>query len=73
MDSKRAVAKVFGNFGVSFFSPLVGGNVAETMFDIGFTFEQLLIIALFSALFVTGLSISKEAVDWGRNGKNGKC
>jgi hypothetical protein len=63
----RGFARILGNFGVSFFSPLVGGNIAETMFDIGFSFEQIVIIALFSAMFVTGLSVSKEAVRWGRN------
>ena len=69
MNKSKGLIRIFGNFGVSFFSPLVGGNIAETMFDIGFTFEQIIIIALFSAIFVTGLSISKEAVEWSQNGK----
>lgn len=63
---QKLVAKIFGNFGIAFFSPLVGGNVAETLFDLSLTFNQTLIIAFFSAIFVTGLAISKEAVEWSR-------
>jgi apolipoprotein N-acyltransferase len=66
----RGVARITGNFGVSFFSPLVGGNVAESIYDVGLTFEMSIMIAAISALFVTGLSISKEASEWGKN--NGK-
>jgi len=60
------MAKVFGNFGIAFFSPLVGGNIAETIFDMSITITQLLIISLISAIFVTGLAISKELAEWGR-------
>lgn len=66
---KRSIAKHLGNFGIAFFSPLVGGNLAETMFNLNMTIEQLVIISFFSALFVTGLSISKQAVEWSKNGK----
>ncbi len=66
---KKGLAKIAGNFGISFFSPLVGGNAAELLFDVGLTFQMALWIALFSALFITGLSISKEAAEWGKNGK----
>jgi len=62
----RAIARIGGNFGVSFFSPLVSGNVADTLFDIGMTFEQTLIIALISSLFVTGLTISRELEKFGK-------
>jgi|TARA_R110000824_G_C15225974_1_gene678016 hypothetical protein len=72
-DIKRGIARVTGNFGVSFFSPLVGGNVAESIYDIGLSFEMSLLIAFISAIFVTGLSISKETAEWGKvNGKNKK-
>ena len=46
--------------------------MAESIYDIGLTFEMSLVIALVSAIFVTGLSISKEAAEWGRNGKSKK-
>jgi hypothetical protein len=62
----KAFARIFGNFGVSFFSPLVSGNVASTMFNIPITFEQTLIIALFSSLFVTGLTFSRELERYGK-------
>jgi|TARA_R110002020_G_scaffold475550_1_gene710867 apolipoprotein N-acyltransferase len=68
-DIQRGIARIVGNFGVSFFSPLVGGNVAESIYDVGMTFDMTLMIAAISALFVTGLSISKEASEWGKNGK----
>ena len=68
-DIQKGIARIVGNFGVSFFSPLVGGNVAESIYDVGMTFDMTLMIAAISALFVTGLSISKEASEWGKNGK----
>jgi len=70
MASKRvnkACARIFGNFGVSFFSPLVSGNIAETIFDIGLTLEQTIIIALISSVFVTGLTISREMEKYGKS------
>ena len=42
---RRGIARVTGNFGVSFFSPLVGGNVAESIYDVGLSFEMSLLIA----------------------------
>ena len=72
MAMLKPTARIGGNFGISFFSPLVGGNVAESIYDIGLTFEMSLMIAFVSAIFVTGLSISKEAAEWGKNGKNKK-
>ena len=63
---QKLIAKLLGNFGIAFFSPLVGGNVAETLFELSLTFNQTLIIAFFSAIFVTGLAISKEAVEWSK-------
>ena len=69
MSVLKPSVRISGNFGISFFSPLVGGNVAESIYDIGLTFEMSIVIAFISALFVTGLSISKEASEWGKNGK----
>jgi hypothetical protein len=64
---KKIAARIFGNFGVSFFSPLVSGNIAETVFDMGLTFEQTLVIALISSVFVTGLTISRELEKYGKS------
>ena len=70
---KKGIAKVTGNIGVSFFSTLVGGNVAESINDVGLTFEMSIMIAAISACFVTGLSISREVAEWGKqNGKTRK-
>lgn len=66
MNSKRAVARIFGNFGIAFFSPLVGGNVADTIFNVNMTFTQMLIIAVISAIFTTGLAVSKEVAEYGK-------
>jgi len=73
MNVARSAARISGNFGVSFFSPLVGGNVAESIYDVGVSFEMSIVIALISAAFVTGLAISKEAAEWGKqDGKKRK-
>lgn len=62
----KMVARLLGNFGVSFFSPLVSGNIAESAFDVGITFEQTILIALLSSIFVTGLTVSRELEKIGR-------
>jgi len=72
MTMLKPTARIGGNFGISFFSPLVGGNVAESIYDIGLTFDMSIVIAFISAIFVTGLSISKEVSEWGKNGKSKK-
>jgi hypothetical protein len=61
----RAAARIGGNFGVSFFGPLVAGNVAESLYHIGLQFEQTLTIALIASLFQTGLAVSKEVQSYG--------
>jgi len=57
---RKLVYKLIGNWGTAFFGPLVSTNVAETIYDIGLTFEQTLIIAGISSVFVTGLVLSRE-------------
>lgn len=69
---RTGIVKILGNFGISFFSPLAGGNLAETMFNFNMTLEQIVILSLFSAVFVTGLSISREAVEWSRGDEDEK-
>jgi len=61
----KSLARVFGNFGVSFFGPLVGTGVAETIYDVGWTIEQSIVIAVIASSFATGLSISKEIQHYG--------
>ena len=66
---RRVLARVVGNFGISFFSPLISGNLAEQIFEMGISFEDTLIIAGLSSIFVTGYTMSKELRDWGREKK----
>lgn len=66
MKHKKLILRVLGNWGVAFFGPLISGNVAETVYDIGLTFEQTLIIAALSSVFVVGLVLSREAERYGR-------
>jgi hypothetical protein len=70
MNPRKIIARVVGNFGISFFSPLISGNVAETIFEMGISFEDTLIIAGLSSIFVTGYTMSKELRDWGRKKKH---
>jgi len=57
----RRIIRVLGIFGLSFFSPLIGGSTASTFLNIQSTPEQLLVTALISAAIITGFSLSKEA------------
>ena len=66
---RRVLARVIGNFGISFFSPLISGNLAEQIFGMGISFEDTLIIAGLSSIFVTGYTMSRELRDWGRQKK----
>lgn len=63
---KKAIARIFGNFGVSFFSPVLATNAADNIFDLNMTFEQSLIISFISAMFVTALTISREVEKYGK-------
>ncbi len=62
----RAIARILGNFGIAFFSPLIGIDVGKSLYGIGMPLEQTLIISLIAASFTSGLAISKEAVEYGR-------
>jgi len=66
MKHKRILLRLLGNWGVSFFGPLVSSNIAETIYGIGLTFEQTLVIAGVSSIFVTGLVLSREAERLGK-------
>ncbi len=48
MNVARSAARISGNLEF-IFSPLVGGNVAESIYDVGVTFEMSIVIALISA------------------------
>ncbi len=69
MQHKKLIVRLIGNWGASFFGPLVSSNVAETIYDIGLTFENTLVIAGVSSIFVTGLVLSREAERYGRSRK----
>lgn len=62
---KRFLFRVLGTWGVSFFTPLVGANVAETYYHLGMTFEQALMIAFIASLLNTGLVLAREAKVYG--------
>lgn len=62
---KRVLARIFGNFGVSFFGPLISSNVAETIFNVGLQFEETVIIAAIAAMFQTGYLLSVEMIRYG--------
>ncbi len=63
--TRRLIARIGGNFGVSFFGPLVGGNATNSIFPGCITFEQTLIISIIAACITTGFAISKEAAAYG--------
>lgn len=69
MSRMKAITRILGNFGISFFSPLVGSNIADNILNVDMTFKQMIAVAFISALFITGLSISKEAVEYGKKWK----
>lgn len=57
---------IFGNFGIGAVTPLLGGGLGETIFDFGYTGEQLIIISILGASCQAVLSISKEALERGK-------
>lgn len=65
LDAKKSTARILGNFGVSFFGPLVAGGVAESILHVGLTFNETLFIAAIASLFQTGLAVSKEVQHYG--------
>jgi len=67
MKHQKLIVRLIGNWGASFFGPLVSANVAETIYNIGLTFENTLVIAGVSSVFVTGLVLSREAERYGRS------
>ena len=67
MKHKRLIVRLIGNWGVSFFGPLVSSSVANSIYDMGLTFENTLVIAGVSSIFVTGLVLSREAERYGRS------
>lgn len=67
---KKRIARYIGNWGVSFFTPLVGGNLAESVFDIGISFEHIIIIAAIASTLNIGMLVSLDIKKWSeRNGK----
>lgn len=66
MKVPKPLYRILGNFSVGLASPFVGNNLGETIFNLGFTFEQIMVVSLAGATFTTILSISKEALELGK-------
>jgi hypothetical protein len=66
MKYKKFLLRVFGNMGVSFFGPLTGTTIAESIYNINISFEQQLVIAAVASIFTTGLVLSREAERLGK-------
>ena len=66
MKYNKFLIRVLGNLGISFFGPLTGATVANSIYNINITFEQQLSIAAVSSIFVTGLVLAREAERYGR-------
>lgn len=63
--------KVIGNFGVSFFSPLVGITIADDIFTHAIGFLETLVVSAISSSLTLGMFLSKEALKRSEaNGKN---
>lgn len=61
----KPIINVLGNFGVSFFTPLMGGTIADNIYPlIDLTVWQSVTVAFWSAVIYTGLAISREASVW---------
>lgn len=58
--------RIIGNWGVSFFSPLISINLSSSYYGAPLEFSQTIVISLLSSLFVTGLSLSRELEKYGR-------
>jgi len=67
MKYNKFLLRVFGNMGVSFFGPLTSTTVADSIYNLGITFEQQLVIASIASIFTTGLVLSREAERRGKN------
>ncbi len=63
--AKQFALRIIGNWGGAFFGPLVGGNIADSLFNIDITFTESLLIALVASIFQTGLVLSREAKYYG--------
>lgn len=61
---EKRLVRVAGNFGISFFTPLIGINLSNSIFQNPDVFTITILQALLSAAIYTGLSVSKEVKDW---------
>lgn len=71
MKWAKPIARVIGNFGISFLTPLASINIGKAMFEgvDGFTLVQIVLISVLTASITTGLSVCREAVEFGVNGQ----
>lgn len=69
---KRRIAKVIGNFGVGFFTPLTSISIAGAYFgSLHMDFWTQIGTALVGALLMMGLSVSRELLDYAAGKRNG--
>lgn len=61
---EKRLVRVVGNFGISFFTPLVGINLSNSIIQNPDVFTITILQALLTASIYTGLSVSKEVKDW---------
>ena len=66
---KKRVARILGNFGIDFFKPLIGINIGLVAFQIPFTVQAMIWSSFIAALIGLGLTISREAIDYGSTKK----
>ena len=63
---QKRFGRVGANFGISFFTPLIGINLSNSIFQTNDLFLVTILQAFLSALIYTGLSVSREVSDWSK-------
>lgn len=63
---EKRLARVAANFGISFFTPLIGINIGNSILQTQDIFLITILQALLSAAIYTGLSVSREVSDWSK-------
>jgi len=63
-NRKKSVARIVGNWGITFFGPLIGVQLI-----LGPELWQTLLVSAISSSFATGLTMSHELVKYGNSTK----
>ena len=67
---RRAVARIGGNFGVSFLGPLSSGSLVQSVYQGVVTIEQIVVMSLLSSAIVTSLVFAQEVQAFGYGKKS---